>query len=163
MFSSTHSSRSSNTLISFYNGSGTDSRGRRLEDILTWNANQLEASHDYIQILFPLPEESGVNWNAPIINKEVFDAFRTSEELREAMRRAFKKMAWFYGFEVDRKEGGEIEVRFSHIVFKEITLTGCLDHQRIKLQPSRGELEYPFRSQSSQNHTHHSITACPWP
>ena len=110
MFYSSRASRSSESLISFYNGTGTDPRGRYLKDILKWDADQLEVSHDYIQILFPLPEESGVNWNAPIINKEVFDAFRGSDELKNAMRGVFERMAWFYGFKIVRKENGELEV-----------------------------------------------------
>jgi hypothetical protein len=48
------------TLISFYDGSGTDGRGRTLAQILDWDADKLESRHDYIQTLFPLPEESGV-------------------------------------------------------------------------------------------------------
>lgn len=164
MFSSTRSSRSSNTLTSFYDGSGTDPRGRKLSDILKWDANQLEASHDYIQILFPLPEESGVNWNAPIINKEVFDAFRGSVELKDAMRGAFSRMAWFYGFKVERKEGGEVEVSILPFLLLPFTflarstLMAPADYKRNKFLRARRELEYPLRPQPSQNHPHHSIS-----
>jgi hypothetical protein len=48
------------TLVSFYDGSGPDGNGRTLEEILQWDAEKLERSHDYIQTLFPLPEKSGV-------------------------------------------------------------------------------------------------------
>lgn len=88
------------TLISFYNGTSTDSQGRTLDQILGWNANRLESSHDYIQTLFPLPEVSGVNDRAPIIDREVFDAFRSDPELRGKLRMALEKMCWFYGFEI---------------------------------------------------------------
>jgi len=89
------------TLVAFYDGSGTpDGSGRTLEEILQWDAERLEWSHDYIQTLFPLPEKSGINDMAPIIDKEVFEAFRGRVELREKLREAFQKMLWFYGFEL---------------------------------------------------------------
>lgn len=93
------------TLISFYEESGTDSRGRHLADILRWGVNKLESSHDYIQTLFPLPERSGVNDRAPIIDRRVFEAFRAREDLRDRLRAAFKKMLWFYGFELHTEDG----------------------------------------------------------
>jgi hypothetical protein len=107
------SSRSigSSSLVSFYDGTGRDHRGRRLSEILQWSTGRLESSHDYIQTLFPLPEESGVNWSAPIIDRQVFDAFRSRQELKERLRDSFKKMLWFYGFKLDTTNG---EVKVSH-------------------------------------------------
>jgi len=61
----------STSLVAFYDGTGTDGRGRTLEQILEWRATRLEQSHDYIQTLFPLPEASGVNFSAPLIDKQV--------------------------------------------------------------------------------------------
>jgi len=61
----------STSLVAFYDGTGTDERGRTLEQILEWRATRLEQSHDYIQTLFPLPEASGVNFSAPLIDKQV--------------------------------------------------------------------------------------------
>lgn len=98
------------TLISFYQDNGTDNRGRRLTDILGWGANKLESSHDYIQTLFPLPERSGMNDHAPIIDRQVFQAFQTRAELRDRLRDAFKKMLWFYGFELRTDEEGKLVV-----------------------------------------------------
>lgn len=100
---------SSSTLVSFYEGTGRDHGGRRLTDILQWDADRLESSHDYIQTLFPLPEESGVNWNAPIIDRQVFDAFRSRNELQGKLRDSFQKILWFYGFKLERIDG-EIKV-----------------------------------------------------
>jgi len=100
---------SSSTLVSFYEGTGRDHGGRRLTDILQWDADRLESSHDYIQTLFPLPEESGVNWHAPIIDRQVFDAFRSRNELQGKLRDSFQKILWFYGFKLERKDG-EIKV-----------------------------------------------------
>jgi hypothetical protein len=52
-----------------------------------------------------------VNDLAPIINKQVFDAFRERPELQERLRDAFKKMLWFYGFELIEEED-KLVVRF---------------------------------------------------
>lgn len=40
------------------------------EEVLNWDNDMLEARHDYIQHLFPLPERSAVNIWAPAITKE---------------------------------------------------------------------------------------------
>lgn len=99
-------------IITFYEGTDTDHRGRYLSDILGWNANKLESAHDYIQIVFPLPEASAVQWSAPTINRQVFDAFRARPELRDRLKDSFQKILWFYGFELADGEDG-VKV-FSH-------------------------------------------------
>lgn len=52
-----------------------------------------------IQILFPLPEGSAFNWLSPIIGREVFEAFRSREDLRTSFQSAFVRMMAFYGFD----------------------------------------------------------------
>jgi hypothetical protein len=99
------------SLIAFYEGSGTDGRGRQLSDILKWGLNKLESSHDYIQTLFPLPERSSVNDRAPTIDRQVFEAFRARKGLRDSLTEAFQKMLWFYGFELGtNEEDGKVVV-----------------------------------------------------
>jgi hypothetical protein len=100
-----HSLAQPETLISFYEETGTDSRGRYLADILRWGVNKLESSHDYIQTLFPLPERSGINDLAPTIDRQVFEAFRSRVDLRDKLLDAFKKILWFYGFELATEDG----------------------------------------------------------
>lgn len=97
--------RNPSSLIAFYEGTGEDHRGRFLSDILRWSASKLEQSHDYIQTVFPLPEGSGVNWDAPIIDRQVFDAFRSRAELRGKLRESFQKILWFYGFKLEAEDG----------------------------------------------------------
>lgn len=71
---------------------------------MRWGVNKLESSHDYIQTLFPLPERSGVNDRAPVIDRQVFEAFRAQADLRDKLRDAFQKILWFYGFELSTNE-----------------------------------------------------------
>ena len=47
-----------------------------------------------------------MNDRAPIIDKHVFEAFRAREDLRDKLRDAFQKMLWFYGFQLEKNEGG---------------------------------------------------------
>lgn len=87
-----------------------DALGRTQEQILAWNNSQLERSHNYIQMLFPLPEGSPFNWSAPVIDLETMKAFRARSELRSQLRRSFERMLNFYGFTAPaayRPETGE--------------------------------------------------------
>ncbi|OAL56373.1 hypothetical protein IQ07DRAFT_5527 [Pyrenochaeta sp. DS3sAY3a] len=89
-------------IIAFYDPTtqAEDARGRTLAEMLSWNDGKLESCHNYIQMLFPLPEGSPFNWEAPIVNREVFDAFRAQSELRQQLKRSFMRMLHFYGFEI---------------------------------------------------------------
>ena len=94
--------------IRFYRGEDPepDHEGRTLDDILSWPNKDLERSHDYIQYLFPLPERSPYNPWAPLITREVFQAFRAEGEegkiLRSNLCKAFERMLAFYGFKLVR-------------------------------------------------------------
>lgn len=92
-------------LVSFFEGTEVDYRGRKLSDILAWPDDKLELSHDYIQTVFPLPEESRINWSAILIDREVFDAFHSQPKLRTKLREAFTRMLSFYGFKWFEQEG----------------------------------------------------------
>jgi hypothetical protein len=87
-------------IVRFYdpNIRAANTEGRTLDDILGWNFNQLEHRHDYIQWLFPLPEGSKFNDEAPIINDTVLQEFRNRAELRSRLHQSFVVMLKFYGF-----------------------------------------------------------------
>ena len=53
----------SQLIIRFYDPDvcAKDALGRQLDEILAWPDSKLESSHDYIQMLFPLPEGSPYN------------------------------------------------------------------------------------------------------
>lgn len=102
IMSSTEASSSSSMepfFVRFYDESisARDSRGRTLYDILRFNNEELEYYHDYIQILFPLPEGSPFNASAPIIDRATFQAFRSRKDLRDKFYLSFKRMVKFYG------------------------------------------------------------------
>lgn len=88
----------SGKILEFYRG-GHDDSGRTLDEILAWPDTQLEAVHDFIQWLFPLPERSGANPSAPILDAATITAFRQSQELQDRLRQSFLRMLRFYGLE----------------------------------------------------------------
>ncbi|HYK38026.1 opioid growth factor receptor-related protein [Alloacidobacterium sp.] len=85
-------------ILDFYRG-GQDDQGRTLDEILNWTDVELEAVHDFIQWLFPLPERSGANPSAPMLEAATIDAFLNSEDLRQRLRLSFLRMLSFYGLE----------------------------------------------------------------
>ncbi len=90
----------STTLTRFYSNEIPDHRGRFLRTIQTWGPDRLESVHDYIQWLFPLPEPSPVNPEAPVLDNQTIAEFRASIELRDALLRSFRMMVEFYGWTV---------------------------------------------------------------
>lgn len=102
-----NSHRAQPELVSFYehpNG-GRDFKGRTLSSILQWPDGELEYSHNYIQVMFPLPERSPVNFQAPVIDRATFDAFHCRPELRARLRESFIRILSFYGFELQEANG----------------------------------------------------------
>ncbi len=64
-------------LTRFFSG-GTDDQGRSFDEILGWDDARLEMVHDYIQWIFPLPERSGANPSAPVLDAGSIAAIRSS-------------------------------------------------------------------------------------
>jgi hypothetical protein len=84
-------------LIAFYRDGAPDDTGRTLAEILAWDDDRLEAVHDFIQWLFPLPEPSGANPNAPILDPATIETFRASLAMRDRLRASYDRMLKFYG------------------------------------------------------------------
>jgi hypothetical protein len=96
--------RSEELLLAFYTGDGCNVQGRTYSEILAWSDAVLEAVHDYIQWLFPLPEASAFNPLAPVLTPALIEAFRNSEALRSRLRAAWLRMLAFYGFTLEHHE-----------------------------------------------------------
>jgi hypothetical protein len=92
-------------IVSFYLGQGSDSEGRKIEQIWAWDDNLLEEVHDYIQWLFPLLARSRFNPNAPVLTRADIQAFRTSDELKSRLLNSFKRMLQFYGLQCLETDG----------------------------------------------------------
>ena len=83
--------------LAFYRGLAPDSEGRFFGEILTWDDERLEAVHDYIQWLFPLPEPSAFNPDAPLLTRTDIAEARADAEVQANLRAALDRMLRFYG------------------------------------------------------------------
>lgn len=102
----THTER----LLTFYQGQNPDSEGRMIEQIWSWDNNQLELTHDYIQWLFPLEQPSPVNPDAPTLNPEIIQTFRNSQELQARLLKSFQVMLEFYGLQCQDNDPNAIAI-----------------------------------------------------
>jgi hypothetical protein len=92
--------RDGERLTRFFAG-GEDDQGRPFDEILGWDDAGLEMVHDYIQWIFPLPERSGANPWAPVLDPATIAAIRGSAEMQGRLRAAFLRMLAFYGFALE--------------------------------------------------------------
>jgi hypothetical protein len=146
-------------LLEFYRGTGTDSEGRRLAEIWAWGDDELEAVHDFIQWLFPLPEPSQFNSRAPLLTDTDIAAFLTDDRLRASLRTSFHRFLSFLGLKATPEdeviEGDNFAARRSDVwdfpnhnwlritrVLRSLTLLGLGS----EAQGLYGWLEAPYRS-----------------
>src|SRR3954467_6467146 len=87
-------------LITFYEGTGTDDRGRRIDEIWRFSHEELESVHDYIQWLFPLMERSAFNPGAPLVDDDTIARFQEDAVLRDNLERSLRVMLDFYGLAI---------------------------------------------------------------
>ncbi len=93
-------------LVDFHRGSATDTEGRLLKDILAWLDDNLEAVHDFIQWLFPLPEPSQFNPDAPLLTDEDIAAFKSDPLLQANLMQSFERILAFLGLSLS--DQGEV-------------------------------------------------------
>jgi hypothetical protein len=98
-----------NRIVRFYTGVAPDDRGRYLRDILQWPDERLESTHDYIQWLFPLPQASGFNPHAPVLDGATIQEFKSRPDLEQNLRLAFLRMLAFYGLRLETEPELKVE------------------------------------------------------
>ena len=122
-------------LIRFFSPStaSPDARNRSLATILSWPDSRLESSHDYIQTVFPLPEESMFSF-APIITPEIRSAFLAQPELRASLRGALERMLSFYGLQFsDDETGKEVVIRGPNFGINSRNWVTRFDHNHLRM------------------------------
>lgn len=84
-------------IIRFLRGEGKDGDGRYFSDVMSFSDELLEESHDYIQWLFPLREESHAVPGSPFIeHDETIRMIREDEDIQENIVNALLLMERFY-------------------------------------------------------------------
>jgi hypothetical protein len=97
-------------IVPFYLGEQPDAEGRMIQEIWAWDFEDLECQHDYIQWLFPLPERSSFNPDAPVVDEEVIQAFHANVRLRHNLLHSFTLMLKFYGLQGDSDNEGQFVI-----------------------------------------------------
>jgi len=84
-------------ILEFLEGTGKDSQGRTLGEILNFSDEQLETTHNYIQWLFPLVEMSDQVLGSPYLdNEDEISAIEESDIAQENLVKALVRMENFY-------------------------------------------------------------------
>jgi len=86
--------------VEFYRSKIGNDEGYKIDEIIASKDHRLEADHSYIQWLFPLTEPSNFNPDAPLLDAEQIQLFKSDPALREKMLEAFYRMLKFWGFAV---------------------------------------------------------------
>lgn len=112
---------STEMFLDFYRGTGTDIKGRTLDEILSWDDKALEDTHDFIQWLFPNRTSSKYNSNPhPLLNDEMIHAFKIDNTLQANLCKAFTRMLAFYGFGFKKEDfandDGILKDRYVHTI-----------------------------------------------
>ncbi len=88
-------------IINFYRGAEPNNNGVTLDQILSWDDDQLERVHNYIQWIFPTDFQSGPNPSAPVLDQNAIQQFRNDPILKNQVLRSLRRMLSFYGLRID--------------------------------------------------------------
>lgn len=117
-------------IIDFFEGRIKHPSGRTFDQILALDDDTLERSHDIIQWIFPLPERSRAQPNAPVLTPEELAEFRASPPLQIQVRRAAHTFAGFYGLTDEwKKPRDHNHLRITRII-RCLTLVGQTEYAR---------------------------------
>jgi hypothetical protein len=83
------------SIIKYFDGTGTDDKGRTLNATLAWSDQKLESTHDYIQWWFPLDRRSSYNASAPIVDHETALEFVACMKCKTNLLKAYNRFHRF--------------------------------------------------------------------
>ena len=98
-------------LRDFLEGIGIDHRGRRLDDVLSFDDIKAEQTHDFIQWLFPLDEVSRSVSGAPVLSQTDIQLIHINSDAQANIRRS---AAWFLGF-LERNDQWRTKYNHNHL------------------------------------------------
>lgn len=91
-----------NKAVAFYKEIIPNQSGLYLFDILNKSDLFLEQTHDYIQWLFPNREESNYNPEAPLLDDQTIELFKSDIQLLNLVRISLRRMIKFYQLDAER-------------------------------------------------------------
>jgi Opioid growth factor receptor (OGFr) conserved region len=83
-------------VVAFLEGAGRDAAGRSVYEVLAFGLGPLEARHDFIQWLFPLPTPSRALPDAPVLSASEIESLRVSHIAQTNLAAAAATMGRFY-------------------------------------------------------------------
>lgn len=83
-------------VVKFLQGSGQNSEGLNIRDVLKMPDTELESNHRYIQWLFPLVEESQQVFGLPTLTDDDIKTIRQSAQAQANLEAGKKRMLRFY-------------------------------------------------------------------
>jgi Opioid growth factor receptor (OGFr) conserved region len=86
-------------LIDFYLDEGVNNSGDKIGDIWQEDDDYFEFCHSHIQWLFPVPEPSNFNPDAPILTNEDITLFKSNPVLKDNLQSSFRRFMEFLGLE----------------------------------------------------------------
>jgi len=87
---------SESPIVLFHRGVGTDHKGRTRDEILAWDDAKLEATHDFIQWLFPTVQPSVFSHHAPVLTPEDAKTFQGDRDLLGSIVLCMTRMGAFF-------------------------------------------------------------------
>lgn len=85
--------------LEFFEEKLPDSQGRYINDVINFNDTEIEDIHDFIQWLFPLDCPSAVNFNCPIVTKNIRLLIANSDLASKNYCRSCKRFLNFIGYD----------------------------------------------------------------
>lgn len=116
-------------LVAFYRDTGCDHAGRTLMDILSWDDRRLEMAHDYIQWLFPLPDSSRFNPQAPTLSAIDVQTFRSDPKIVANVHRALDRLLTFWGFQ----RAGNVICRGQDFAYRSARWLEPMNHNYLRI------------------------------
>lgn len=83
-------------ITSFHRGLAVDNRGRRRDEILAWDDQRLETSHDFVQWILPTRKRSAFNPDAPVLTDADVVEFQGDQELQDSILACARRMWRFF-------------------------------------------------------------------
>lgn len=121
-------------IVPFYVGEQPDVKGRMIQEIWAWDFEELECVHDYIQWLFPLPERSSFNTDAPIVDDQVIQAFHTNTDLQQNLLKSLSLMLRFYGLQGgEDKDGRFVVTKSEEYLARKQEWICIMDHNYLRI------------------------------
>ena len=97
--SSSAASEKMSQLTDYYRGEARDTEGRTLQQ--AWDMyDDWETCHDFIQWLFPLPEPSDFNPDAPLLTEDDIKIFKADPGIRNNLLYSSRLMLKFFGMKL---------------------------------------------------------------